>query len=246
MLQKVPRMSDAEVRDFVLVHGGFHGGWCFFRVVDVLRARGHRVFAPTLSGLGERSHLATLGVTYTTHVQDVCNVIRWEQLNRVVLCGHSYGGVIITAVADAMPDRIASLVYVDAAIPENGRSVVDLLSVNDRTALLAAPRDPTGKLLMPFPAASFNINPQDRRMVDELCTPHPLNTLTEPIELTGAFERVPKKMFIRATGWEGTHPERSYDRVKRDGAWRAVEIPCGHDVMLDEPARLAELLLEAA
>jgi pimeloyl-ACP methyl ester carboxylesterase len=239
-------MNIGEVRDFVLVHGGFHGGWCYSRVVDALRARGHRVHAPTLTGLGERSHLASLGVTCATHVEDVSNVIRWERLSRVVLCGHSYGGAIITAVADAMPDKIASLVYVDAAIPEKGRSVLDLLSADDRAALLAAPRDPSGKFLLPFPAASFNINPKDRRMVDELCTPHPLNTLTEPLELTGVFERVPKKMFIRAIGWDGTHPQRSYDRVKRDPTWHAVEIGCGHDVMLDEPARLAELLLEAA
>src|SRR5688500_14307656 len=99
----------APTRDLVLVHGAWHGGWCYARVAEALRASGHRVFTPTLTGLGERSHLASLGeVGLGVHIRDVLNVIRWEQLEEVVLCGHSYGGLVVGGVADAVPERIAS------------------------------------------------------------------------------------------------------------------------------------------
>ena len=233
-------------RDFVLVHGGFHGGWCYARVAELLRARGHRVFTPTLTGLGERSHLLHVGVTCAMHIQDVANVVKWERLDNAILCGHSYGGVIVTGVADRMPERVASLVYLDAAVPENGKSTLDLLTQPERDALenFAVERDGQ-RILPPFPAAAFNVNPADREMVEALCTPHPLQTLRDRVELTGAYLRVPKKVFIRATGWTGTNPQGSYERVRHDPDWTTYEVACGHDVMLDAPERLAEILLES-
>ena len=90
---------------FVLVHGAWHGGWCYARVADILRARGHRVFTPTMTGLGERSHLASADITLSLHVTDIVNVLRWEDLRDVVLCGHSYGGLVISGVVEAVPER---------------------------------------------------------------------------------------------------------------------------------------------
>jgi pimeloyl-ACP methyl ester carboxylesterase len=112
---------------FVLVHGAWHGGWCYGRVAERLRAAGHRVLTPTLTGLGERSHLCSRSVNLTTHIADVVNLIKWEQLQRVTLVGHSYGGVVVTGVADTIPERISSLVYLDAFVPKDGQCMLDLV-----------------------------------------------------------------------------------------------------------------------
>ena len=110
---------------FVLVHGAWHGGWCYKRVAQILRKAGHEVYTPTLTGLGERSHLMSPTVNLDTHVQDIGNVIRWEELSDLVLCGHSYGGMVITGVADKVPDKIKALVYLDAFVPSNGEAIAD-------------------------------------------------------------------------------------------------------------------------
>ena len=111
---------------YVLVHGAWGGGWKYARVAERLRKRGHVVFTPTLTGQGERSHLSSASINLTTHVTDILNVIRYEDLSGVVLAGHSYGGMVITAVADAVPEKISALVYLDAFIPEDGKSLFDL------------------------------------------------------------------------------------------------------------------------
>src|SRR5580700_6619085 len=112
---------------FVLVHGAWHGGWCFARVAEILRAQGHRVFTPTLTGLGERVHLASTEITLSTHVTDIVNVVRYEDLHDVVLLGHSYGGMVISGVVEVVPERVGALVYLDAFVPENGESLLDLV-----------------------------------------------------------------------------------------------------------------------
>src|SRR2546430_11596775 len=108
---------------FVLVHGAWHGGWCWRRVADLLQQRGHKVFTPTMTGWGERSHLIDGKINLTTHVTDIVNVIKWESLKDIVLVGHSYGGIIISGVAEAMRDAIGSIVFLDAFVPGNGDSV---------------------------------------------------------------------------------------------------------------------------
>jgi pimeloyl-ACP methyl ester carboxylesterase len=231
----------------VLVHGAWHGGWCYARVAETLRAQGHRVFTPTLTGLGERSHLASLGViNCTTHIQDILNVIRWEQLSDVVLCGHSYGGRVIGGVADAIPERIASLVYVDAFVPKDGET--GLIGVEpERVAdLLEAVADHGGQRLPPYSAEWMNVNPADRAMVNALCTPQPFATFTERLRLRGAYMDIARKTFVVATRWKHSSVlEPVYERLRTDRAWTTFEVACGHDVMLDAPERLAEILLDA-
>src|SRR5947209_17490274 len=112
---------------FVLVHGAWHGSWCWKRVRKALQAAGHEVFTPTLTGLGERSHLLSRDVNLETHIQDVVNLIKWEELTDIVLCGHSYGGCVISGVADRIPARIRALVYVDAFVLENGENLAQHL-----------------------------------------------------------------------------------------------------------------------
>ena len=125
---------------FVLVHGATHGGWCWKRVVPLLRAAGHEAYAPTLTGLGERAHLAHPGIDLATHVQDVVGVFEYEDLDRVVLVGHSYAGAVIAGVADRLPGRIAHLVYLDGAVAGAGQAVLDLFPSDGQAALRDTPR----------------------------------------------------------------------------------------------------------
>jgi pimeloyl-ACP methyl ester carboxylesterase len=241
-------MSEAAAqvaKTFVLVHGAWHGGWCWRRLADLLQARGHQVFAPTMTGLGERSHLLDAKVNLATHVTDIANVIKWESLNDVVLVGHSYGGVVISGVAEELRDAIGALVFLDAFVPESGDSLAAKSSQPVRESIAAAVGN--GELaLKPVPAAVFRVNEADRAWVDAKCTPHPLATLTDAITLGGARERIRKKVYIRAKGYPSVPFDGCHDRLKGSADWRVYEMPCGHDAMVDMPDRLAEILLEAA
>jgi pimeloyl-ACP methyl ester carboxylesterase len=228
-------------RSFVLVHGG----WCYARAAEILRAQGQRVFTPTLTGLGERSHLARGTVNCSTHIQDVLNVIHWERLKDVILCGHSYGGMVVGGVADKIPDRIATIVYLDAVVPENRRSLLDLTrSAEEIRDMLDLAADHAGYALPAPSAESLNVNKADRDMVDELSTPHPFASCIERLKLAGAFERVPKKIYILATNWRG-RGRPFYERRMSDPGWSTFKIDCGRDVMLDEPQQLAEILMRS-
>ena len=231
---------------FVLVHGAWHGAWCWRRVEDLLRARGHRVFTPTLSGVAERSHMDPSGVDLTTHVQDVVNLIRWEGLRDVVLCGHSYGGMVVTGVAEAAPaGAIASIVFLDAFLPAEGKSLLDYTSEEGGAGgPMIVEGEATG-LVTPIPAAVFAVNTADAAMVDGLCTKQPYRTFTQGLRLTGARERIAKKAYVLATGWEHSPFPLFAGMVKDDPAWRYYDVACGHDVMLDDPERLADILEEA-
>jgi pimeloyl-ACP methyl ester carboxylesterase len=230
---------------FVLVHGAWHGGWCWRRVADLLEKQGHTVFTPTLTGLGERSHLLRHGINVSTHVTDIVNVFKWEGLSDVILCGHSYGGMVVSGVAEQVAGRIASIVFLDAFVPENGDSMAALTSQAVRDGLKAATeRGDIG--VPPRPAAAFLVNEKDRAWVDSKCVPQPIGTMTEAMTLTGARERIAKKAYIRAGAYPNPGFDKALARVKADPSWRTYDVPCGHDVMVDMPERLTEILLEVA
>jgi pimeloyl-ACP methyl ester carboxylesterase len=237
--------TQTNAKTFVLVHGAWHGGWCWRRVSDLLERRGHKVFTPTMTGLGERSHLIDPKVNLATHVTDIVNVIKWEGLGDIVLVGHSYGGAIISGVAEQVGDTIGSLVFLDAFVPENGDSLATKASQPVREAI-AALVEKGETAMKPVPAAVFRVNEKDRAWVDAMCTPHPLATLTDKIALTGARERVAKKAYIRAKGYPSAPFDGAQERLKADAAWRVHEMPCGHDAMVDMPDRLTEILIEVA
>ena len=182
---------------YVLVHGAWGGGWKFARVAERLRKRGHIVFTPTLTGQGERSHLSSGAINLTTHVTDILNVIRYEDLSDVVLLGHSYGGMVITAVADTMPEKIAALVYLDAFIPEDGQVAVRSQHPGQHADVHRSRRC----AWRPVRAAAAGglISASTRRMrarVDALAAPHPIATMIEKIRLTGAYRDVKKHVYV--------------------------------------------------
>jgi pimeloyl-ACP methyl ester carboxylesterase len=228
------------VATFVLVHGGWHGGWCWNRVSKLLSAKQHTVVAPTLTGLGERSHLLNPEIDLDTHVLDVVNVMKWQELRDVVLVGHSYGGMVISGVAEQMEQSIASVVMLDAFVPANGQSMNDLGSPQIRQLIHKAASE--GAIsIPPVAAAFFNVNENDRAWVDALCTPHPLKSLLQKITLTGARERIARKAYIRAANYESNLFDTALSEVRNRG-WLTSKIDAGHDAMIDAPARLAEVL----
>jgi pimeloyl-ACP methyl ester carboxylesterase len=238
-------MATPAAKTFVLVHGAWHGGWCWRRVSDLLERQGHKVFAPTLTGLGERSHLMSKDIRLATHVTDVVNHIKWEGLEGVVLCGHSYGGMVVSGVAEQMADKISSIVFLDAFVPQNGEALADLTGAATLDLLRAATE--RGDIGIPArTAASFNVNERDRAWVDALCVPQPINTFLDKMTLASARERIAKKSYIRALNNANPGFDKAMARAKADPSWRTYEVACGHDVMVDMPERLAEILLEVA
>jgi len=192
---------------FVLVHGAWHGSWCWKRVRKGLQAQGHEIFTPTLTGVAERSHLLSPAVNLETHILDIVNLIHWEELTDLVLCGHSYGGCVISGVADRMPERIRSLVYLDAFVPEDGDNQLQHLPEMLATRLLEGAKNVgEGWKVPPIPAAVFNVNAADREWVDRQCTLHPLATMQQRLRLTGGLQKIKNITFILAIGWNGASP----------------------------------------
>jgi len=237
--------AQAGRKTFVLVDGSSAGGWCYRRVADLLEKAGHKVYAPTLTGLGERSHLMSGLISLDTHITDVVNVIRWENLQDFVLVGHSYGGWVVSGAAEQVEGKISSIVFLDAFMPENGQRVLDTNSPRSRAEIEQALKK--AEVSRPAPPASvWKVNAKDQPWVDEKFTAQPIGVAFTPIRLTGARDRVPKKTYVRAKGYDNPNLESYYAKVRSDPSWRTYEMPCGHEVMIDMPERTAEILLEVA
>jgi pimeloyl-ACP methyl ester carboxylesterase len=214
----------------VIVHGAWVGGWRWRRVADVLVDRGHRVFTPTLTGLGERAHLTSPAVNLSLHALDVANVIRYERLERVLLVGHSYGGMPISVAAELLPEGvIRSIMYMDAFLPEDGECLNDLVP--------GAPHLPptAGDYLVPPPrrdAVGFNthLDAAARAIYEQLRTPQSVHCFTEKARLTGARERIARKTYVLATGYENTTFTKVAEKLRSRPGWRVEEMPFTHDL----------------
>lgn len=227
---------------FVLVHGSFHGGWCYSRVATRLRALGHEVYTPTLSGLGERAHLAGQPINLSTHVQDIVSVIQSQDLSDVILCGHSYGGMVITGVAGQIGERIKTLFYLDAPVPENGQSAFDIVGPEGTLPVLEAAGE-TGTMVAPWKAEAFQVNSGDIEWVDRLCTPQPIGCYIQKLRHTGKEALVTRRTYVLCERFQWLN-HGFYAKVKGLPGWKAVSLDRGHDVMVDDPDALAALLLE--
>ena len=237
-------MSQGTARKtFVLIHGAWHGGWCWRRVADLLQAQGHKVFAPTLTGVGERSHLLSKDITLDTHIADIVNLFKWEDLKGVCLVAHSYGGWPSSGALEQVHDRVSSIVWLDAFKPENGQRGTDFASEFSRKAMEEAiAKGAPGRA--PPPVAAFGINAKDQAWVQSKLTDQPNGVSTQPIKLTGAREKIAKKTYMRAT----TYPQPAFDKAlaecKADTTWKTFETTAaGHDVMVDAPEWLMDILL---
>lgn len=228
--------------DVVLVHGAWHGGWCWRDVAERLAARGHRVLRPTLTGLADRSHLLSADVDLDTHITDIVRTIEAEEMHEVVLVCHSYGGMPGVGAADAVAHRCRALVLLDAMLPVDGYSSNEL---RDRTGP-ARPLDLTDPLAVPPPPASvFGLTGSAAHRVEALLTPHPLGTLTQPIRLTGAFQTIPVRHFHRLQRYEAGYFDDAAARATAAGGWRVTHHDLDHDVMLLDPEWTAAVVEDA-
>ena len=232
--------------NYCLVHGGCRGGWVWKRVARHLREEGHDVYTPTMTRLGERSHLLNATINLSTNTQDIVNVIKFEELNDVILCGHAYAGMIISGVADLITERIAALVYLDAWVLEDGDSIFTLLPESMQLSIIRNVARYGGYSCLGLPAEALQVNDWDRAWVDRMSTPHPLATMTEGIRLHGNHRKVKQRIFALASAWAPSPFRRFYEKLQEDPAWIIRTIHCGHDAMLDEPEEVANILREVA
>ncbi len=228
---------------FVLVHGAWVGSPIWRPIARSLRDAGHDVLAPTLTGLGERRHLLRPGIDLDTHVQDVRELISYEDLSGIVLVGHSYGGMVVSGVADAMPERIASLVYLDAFIPEDGRCLFDLLPPGMPRA---APMPGAEWLTAPLPVEAYG---KPSEAVIEFSRryrcPHPTACFTQAMRLTGSIERIRRKTYIYCNDPAPTTFTPFYDKLRARPEWMVRTLPCTHLAQLDMPGELTAMLVQA-
>lgn len=230
-------------RTFVLVHGMWHGGWWWSRVAEQLRIRGHKVTTPTQTGLGERAHLRSALITLDTFVADIVNHLKWEDLSDVVLVGHSFGGAPISGAADGVPERVAKLIYLDAAIMEDGESWFGLLPpdlVADRTKI--AQGFSGGISLPPAPPQTFGVtDPDDAAWVASRLTPHPFATLTTPLRLDHRCGNGLPAHYITCTSPTYRPAAMCRERAEERG-WPISPLDSGHDAMVSHAHATADML----
>lgn len=231
---------------FVLVHGAWHGGWCWRQVAALLRARGHEVFTPTLTGLGERAHLLRPDTGLDTCIADVCAVIEAEELHDVVLVGHSFAGPVISGVADRLADRLRQLVYLDALVVKSGESALSVFPPEvqrERSMTI----DPEGlRMAIPDPAKFGVTDPVQAAWLRRRLTPHPLKAYTDPLRLQNPLGCGLRKTYIAVTEPWYAPLAAVRDWVRSQPDWEFRELVAGHDAMLTSPEALAVLLMSLA
>lgn len=235
---------------FVLVHGAWHGAWCWRRVLPVLRQAGAEVHAVTLTGVGERAHLLTPAVDLHTHIQDVIGLIEAEELHNVVLVGHSYAGMVITGVADRLqasrPGALARLVYLDASVPDPGTAWSTPHSAETRQARAEAARASGGLSFAPPDAAVFGLDGADRDWVNRRQTPQPFALYDQPLQFDAARVSSLPRTFIDCTAPALPTIAPARLKVRQEPGWQVLEMKTGHDPMVSAPLELSRLLLQVA
>ena len=239
-------MTEYTPTTFVLIHGAWHGGWVWQTLAEHLRQQGHRVYTPTLTGLGERSHLLNESITLETFITDIVNLFKWENLNDVVLLGHSFGGLVVSGVADRIPESIRQLIFLDGFLVENGQSPFDTLPVKAVEKLKNIATTQCNGLALPSPRPvllGYPDNEKTTETISDLLTPHPIGTYASKLEL-----HHPLGNYLPVTYYKCTNP--AYDPVapshvlaKKQQGWSIVKLPTSHAAPFTHPHLLADLLL---
>lgn len=243
------QVASSEKRTYVLIPGAFWGGWVWRKVEPKLQAAGHKVFSVTNTGLGERAHLLSREVNLDTFVKDVLGVFTYNDISNAVLVGHSFAGETITAVADAIPERIAQLVYLDAIVLESGKSFYDQFPPDARARGQKAAQDSSGGITLPkTPPEAVKKNlglndDDDLRLITSHATPHPIATFESPLALKNEFGNGRPKTYISCTSPAFPAIEPSKKRVREQQGWNWKEIASGHAPMLTHPDELIQILL---
>lgn len=232
--------------NFMLVHGAWHGGWCWNRLIPLLVSAGHRAHAVTLTGLGERSHLLSRNVTLATHIEDVVQAMISEEFHDAILVGHSYAGMVITGAADRLPDRTSHLVYLDAILPLPGESWSDQQSkdvVESRVQAAAK----SGGLSLPAPDPEvFGLSGDDRAWVARRQTPHPFATYQDVLRFDFERWQQMKRTYIDCQKPALASINASRARMRSQSGWKEFILQAGHDPMVECPKDLAEILFRVA
>jgi pimeloyl-ACP methyl ester carboxylesterase len=245
-----PELKAHSMSTFVLVHGAWHRGQCWERVVPLLASAGHRVFAPTLTGYGDKAHLLSPEVGLDTHVDDIVRLLDEEDLTEVVLVGHSYAGLVISSAANQVPHRIEHLVYLDAMVPEHGESALDIQPVTRHLIDLAA-QSGSGWRIPPLPEQPpplglFGVtDPTDLAWLRTLLSDQSVRCLQQPVRLDNPAVNAIARTHIHCVG---AQPEgitrRPVPAIQPNGSPAQVwKLPTGHDCMITMPAELSQLLL---
>lgn len=232
-------------KTYVLIHGAFHGGWCWQQVAAGLRAQGHRVFAPTLSGLAERADLLATQPTLATHIDEVVQLIDDEQLRDVILVGHSLGGVVASGVVDRVPDRIRHLVFLDGHILQAGTAVTDAapVEVRDYYRNLRAANGGSGAIPVP-PIDFFAVtDPAQIAWLEQNLTPQPVETFFSKLQLQHPLGASRPVTYITCTEPYFHHTKVAREFARSVPEWQQREIATGHDAMVSAPRQVVELLL---
>lgn len=226
--------------DFVLVHGAWHGAWCWRRILPGLHEAGHRAFAVSLTGTGERAHLLSSAIRLSTHIDDVAAVVEAEELKGAILVGHSYAGMVITGVADRLADRLAHLVYLDASVPLSGESWSSPHPPHVQEARRKVIAE-TGAI-PPADPALFGLSGDDAAWVARRQRPHPGGVYDDPLVFDTARVAALPRCFIDCTApaLETIAPSRQ--RARTQPGWRYIEIATGHDPMISAPGQMLESL----
>ena len=229
---------------FVLVHGAWHGGWCWQPVATRLQMKGHTVYRPTLTGLGDRAHLISREVCLGTHIQDIASMLRFEDLHDVVLVGHSYAGMVITGVAAEAPERIARLVYYDAFVPDDGDCALDLLPPHIAEHFVAQAKTEGDGWLMPRrPLERLGVrDPEAEAWLAGRLVEHPFATFADKLHLRSGTRPLPSS-YISCTDWAHAFAPQA-EKARRLG-WPVREIAADHEALATAPDLLTDALLTA-
>lgn len=229
---------------FVLVHGAFHGGWCWQKVSKKLRAKGDVVYTPTLSGLAEHKNTLNSEIDLNTHITDIVNLIVMEDLHNVVLVGHSYAGAVIAGVADRIPERLSKLVFLDAMLIKNGQSALDVSPVDIRKYFVKATTEFDKGLSIPFFTADFFgvKNAADLKWLNARLANQPFKTFSQRLVLNHPYGNHLPLTYIACTSPELRAIKGFADMAKSSKNWKYLELNTGHDAMITMPVELAQML----